>query len=195
MALDVGRVGLPDGSAEHDRPGVVLRLQQTRHVVRLVGPDEGGGTLQTHVHAEPAGQNVVKALPPAGLIGLLGELDETPGLVVSDPVGVQQQLDIRDLQRDLGGFHPADGACGHAKDLCRFLAPESGPLPQILQALAENDLAHRGGGPRFTHFETSPRAVACSVPRSRKDEYAHSEFFKVGLAKLTIAAGEWSGEP
>ncbi|KUH39171.1 hypothetical protein ATE80_08690 [Streptomyces kanasensis] len=120
--------------------------------MRFVGPDEAGGALQAHVHAEPGGQDVVEALPPAGPVGLLRQLHEAGRLVAVDAVRLEEQLHVRDLQRDLGRLHAADGGRGDVQDPGGLLPLQTRSLPQILESLAENDLSHGGGGPRLAHF-------------------------------------------
>ncbi len=191
MALDVRGPCLADRTGAQDGARVVLGLEQAGDEVRLVGAQEARGAFQADVHAEPVGQHVVEALPPAGLVGLLGEFDEGVGLLVGDSVGLEEELDVRDLQPDLGRLHPAYGPGGDTEHLRRLVTAQADALPQILQALAENDLTHGRGGPRFAHFRPPDALCPSSVPRARLQGHSHSGFFRVPLAKCSRQGESW----
>ena len=136
----------------------------------------------------------MEALPPAGLVGLLGQGDETFRLPVADPVRLQQQDDVRNLEGDLGHLHAPDGGRGHPQYLGRLLAPEAGPLAQVLEASAQHDLAHGRGGPGFTHFRP-PHALlraVCHVAADRRTALCN---FQSAPCQVSAGGTWWVGEP
>ncbi len=202
MSVDVLGTGLTDRPGAQDGACVVLRLEQSGHEVRLVRPDEYGRALQTDVHGEPAREDVVEALPPAGTVRLLRQEHEGVGLLVGDAVRLQQQLDVRDLQRDLGHLHPADGRGSDAEDLGGLLALQSRAFTQVLEAAPEHDLPDGRRGPRFAHVHlrrvTDDQAAqnggpnwgrfACCCEQCAmcpRPGTLHSAIFRVTLAKCS----------
>ncbi|CAM5251459.1 Chaperone protein DnaK [Streptomyces violarus] len=171
------RPGVADRAGLQDRTRVPLGLQQPRHEVRLVGPDDPGGALQAHVQAEPLRQHVVEPLPPARPVRLLGELDERGHLVLGHAVGGQQDLHVRDLERHVGGLHPPDRRGGDAQHPGGLVTTEARGLAQLLQPLAQHHLAHGRCGPPFTHATPPQRAQACdqSVTFRRRSHRAAGE--------------------
>lgn len=188
MALDVVRARLPDGAGLQHPARVVLGLEQAGDEVRLVGADEGGRALQADVHGEPARQDVVEPLPPAGPVGLLGQLDEELGLVVGDAVGLQQQLEVRDFEGDLGHLHAADGGGGDTEDAGGLLALQPGAFPQVQQAPAEDHLAHRRRGPRLAHAPTSTESLHRKFHDSPAAPFEDSFEDRVGSPMTPIGA-------
>ena len=106
-----------------------------------------------------------------GLLASSASCDEGLGLLVGDAVGLQQQLEVGDFERDLGHLHAADRGGGDAQDARGLLALEPGAFPQVQQTPAEDDLADRRRGPRFTHAPP-PRRVLTSRPEKNADSPA-----------------------
>jgi hypothetical protein len=78
-------------------------------------------------------------------------------------------LDVEELEADLGLFHAAYGRLVDAQGAGGLFRGEAGLLAQVLEPLAEHDLADGRSGPRFTHalcpsgFVAAP-VVLCSFP-------------------------------
>ena len=75
QALDLIRVQLYRPVPE-DIPRVVRRLQQARHDHGLEVADRGGAGFQADVDLVRVRQHVAERVPPPGLAGLLGQLDQ-----------------------------------------------------------------------------------------------------------------------
>ena len=155
-----------------DGPDVTLGLQEPGDDLGFAGADEGGGFLEADGGAEPGGQDVVVAVPPAGCAGLAGQGEERVDLAaVGDAVGHQQALDGQGLEAALGAFHPADGPFGGADGIPGLLVAHPGFLAQGLE-LAGQDHAQHGGaaavgaGHRFLPLSLF-QASGCHRFRSR----------------------------
>ena len=155
-----------------DGADVTLGLQEPGDDLGFAGADEGGGFLEADGGAEPGGQDVVVAVPPAGCAGLAGQGEERVDLAaVGDAVGHQQALDGQGLEAALGAFHPADGPFGGADGIPGLLVAHPGFLAQGLE-LAGQDHAQHGGaaavgaGHRFLPLSLF-QASGCHRFRSR----------------------------
>src|SRR6185312_4082894 len=107
--------------------GVVGGLEQAGDGVRVVAADQAGGFFQADEGAEPGGQDVVVAVPPAGLAGLAGQGQERVDLGgVGDAVGGEQALDGQWFQAAFGAFHPTDGPGGGVDGFGGLFVGEAG---------------------------------------------------------------------
>ena len=112
-----GRGTLPDQSA-----GVALGLQQARHELDLVGPDDRGRRLQAHVRLEPGGKDVRVGVPPSRGIRFPGQVQQRGTfLAVGHPVEGKEVAHIALLKADPPMFHPADLGVRAADSLGRLL--------------------------------------------------------------------------
>jgi hypothetical protein len=78
------------GSATDHGPGVVGGLQQARDEQRLEVADRDSPGFQADVHLIGVGKDITEGVPPAGLPGVAGELDEALALGAGDAVKVQE---------------------------------------------------------------------------------------------------------
>src|ERR1700678_3223025 len=149
-----------------DGPDVTLGLQEPGDDLGFAGADEGGGFLEADGGAEPGGQDVVVAVPPAGCAALAGQGEERVDLAaVGDAVGHQQALDGQGLEAALGAFHPADGPFGGADGIPGLLVAHPGFLAQGLELAGQDHAQHGGaravgGGHRFLPCRCSRRQGA-----------------------------------
>ena len=102
-------------------------------------------------------------MPPPGLVRLTGQGHEGVDLrLVRDPVGLQQLLDVQDLQADLGLLHAADGGVSDVECPARLFVRQTAVLPQVLQAPAEHHSQNGGSSTtrtRVHHYRSPPTAV------------------------------------
>ncbi|GAB3938085.1 hypothetical protein GCM10027614_17480 [Micromonospora vulcania] len=73
-AVDLGGAGRAVAQQD-DCPGVLPGLQEAGDELHLVAADQRGGRLQAQVRLEPGGQHVAVTVPPAGAVGVPGELE------------------------------------------------------------------------------------------------------------------------
>src|SRR5690606_16875540 len=125
------------------RAGVLLGLQQSRHQMHLVGADEFRGALQADEGLEPGGKLVPVEVPPAGRVGLPGQLEQSLPLgFVGDAVEREQVCDVALLEPDLAQLHPADLGLGRPDLPAGGLPGDALRLAQPAELCAQQDTAH-----------------------------------------------------
>jgi hypothetical protein len=97
------------GALADQGAGVSFGLQQPRHELDLVSPDDRCGGLQAHVGLKPGGEDVGVGVPPAGGIRFPGQVQQGRALLaVGDAVEGKEVAHIALLEADPAMFHPAD---------------------------------------------------------------------------------------
>ncbi len=135
---------------------VFAGLQKPRDVLGLVRAEGLGAGLQADVGGEPARDGVAIGVPPARLVGLLGQVDELVDLLAVRAEGLQELLDVERLQGHLGLLQPTDRQGRHAQSLGRVLQRGAGADPHLLQPTAEDhaqDCRRAGAGTGFAHAQ------------------------------------------
>src|SRR5690348_11499564 len=129
-----GRGALPD-----QRAGVSLGLQQAGDDLDLVGPDDRGGRFQADEGLEPGRQDVGVGVPPAGGVGLTGQVEQGGALfVVGDAVQGEQVGKIALLEPDPAVLDPADLGVRAADRLGGLLGGNAAGFAQPVQLAAEH---------------------------------------------------------
>ena len=127
------------GALADQGAGVAFGLQQPRHELDLVGPDDRRGRLQAHVGLQPGGEDVGIGVPPARGVRFPGEVQQGGALLaVGDTVEGKEVAHIALLEADPAMFHPADLGVRAADGFRGLLSGNSPRLAQPVQLAAEH---------------------------------------------------------
>ena len=142
-AVDLG--GVVEGEAR-DGEGVLPGLEESRHELQLVRPDDRAGLLQAEIGLEPPGQQVRVALPPAGRVRLAGQREELVPLGLRDKAVEREQVgDVALLETHAPELEPADLGRRRPDGVAGLLAAHARGLAAAAQLATEGDAS--GGRP------------------------------------------------
>ena len=147
---------------QHDRPRVILRLQQAGHELNLVLTDELGGFLEPHEDLKPVGHGFLVLLPPGGLVRFARQLDQLLALLgVPHAVVLEQVGDVPLLERHPAELHPAYLGTGGTNVIARVFAGDADRLTEPPKLCTKQDpqncwAASRGGSPGWAKAQRDP---------------------------------------
>src|ERR1039458_3659875 len=103
-----------------DLAGVVRGLEQAGHDHRLEVADRGGAGFQADVDLVRVRQDIAEGMPPAGLAGVPGQLDQAVTFGAGDAVELEQHPDVAGLGSAAAGLD-AEERGGRPLQLARDL--------------------------------------------------------------------------
>jgi hypothetical protein len=126
------------------RARVVFGLEQARHELQLISPDQGRRLLQPDIGLEPVRQHVVIPGPPARAVGALGQPQQVPALAdIGHAVEGEQVGDVPLLEADPAMLESADLGTGSPDLVTGIFRRDAGRLTQLTELATKQHAEHR----------------------------------------------------